>query len=207
MQYIFHLVFDMTNYCDWRQKGGRRRPLLELPELVKVFCGLDGRLEEGALLVPAQGEPLQYLVQANLVFAVDGEQEPAELVLEIVRLAEVLVAALFVLLEEVAAECRSLAGGCPEAHIHVVGAESAGPHRGSDATTRERVGVVGGVAHEGQAVERVVLERAGNRHEPANGMVDLCPREEFFEPFHRDFENVARMLARGEEPCAEVRDV
>ena len=44
--------------------------LFELPELVKVFGGLHGSFEEGALFVPAQGESLQDLVEPDLFLLV-----------------------------------------------------------------------------------------------------------------------------------------
>ena len=93
---------------------------------------MNGRLQEGALLVSAQGESLQHLVKSDLVFAVQSEQEPTELVFEVVHLAEVAVAAFFVLLQEIAAETSGFAGGCLEALVDVFRAESARPHRGSE---------------------------------------------------------------------------
>ena len=78
--------------------GSRAEILLELPEFIEILCCLNGRLQEGALLVSAQGESLQHLVEPDLVFTIQREQEPAELVFKVVHLAKVAVAAVFVVI-------------------------------------------------------------------------------------------------------------
>lgn len=72
----------------------------EFCELVEILCCLNRCLEEGGLLVTAEGETLQHLIEPNLIFLVHFQQELAELVLEVMSLAEVVVTALFVSLEE-----------------------------------------------------------------------------------------------------------
>lgn len=95
----------------------------ELGELVKVLGGLNGRLQEGALFVAAEGESLQNLVEANLVFLVHFQQELAELEFEVVGLAEVVVAALLVGLEELLGQIAGF-----ESFVDGLGAEAARAH-------------------------------------------------------------------------------
>ena len=109
-------------------------------------------MQEGALFAAVLREVLEHFVEFGLVGLVDVEQEPAELVLKVVHASEVIVAALFVGLEELLAQVAAF-----EAFVDGLGAEATGAHCRCYAASGERVRVVRGIAYEGEVVERVVF--------------------------------------------------
>ena len=159
--------------------------LLKLPELVQHFRGREWRLQEGALFAAVLREVLENLVEFRLIVLVDVEQEPAEFVLKVVHATKVIVAALFVRLEECLAQVAAF-----EAFVDGLCTEPSGAHGGRDAATCKRVRVMGGVANEGKAVECVILENARDGNRASDNVIDFCTREELVQPFHRDVQDV-----------------
>ena len=159
-------------------------------------------MEEGAFFAAVFREVLENFVEFCLLVLVDVEQEPAEFVLKVVHASKVIVAALFVGLEESFAQVAAF-----ESFVDGLGAESASSHCRCNAASGEGVRVVGCVADEGEVVERVVFQNARNGDDSTDNVVDSCSREELVEPFHRDIENVPVVLACNQESSAEVRDV
>ena len=165
----------MTNSCR----------LFEREELVEHFRGENGRLQEGALFAAVLCEVLEDLVEFCLFVLVDVQEESAELVFKVVHAAKVIVAALFVRLEEFLAQVAAF-----EALVDGLGTEPSGAHGGRDAATCKRVRVMGGVANEGKAVECVILENARDGNRASDNVIDFCTREELVQPFHRDVQDV-----------------
>ena len=165
----------MTNSCR----------LFEREELVEHFRGENWRLQEGALFAAVLREVLEDLVEFCLFVLVDVQEESAELVFKVVHAAKVIVAALFVRLEEFLAQVAAF-----EALVDGLGTEPSGAHGGRDAATCKRVRVMGGVANEGKAVECVILENARDGNRASDNVIDFCTREEPVQPFHRDVQDV-----------------
>ena len=159
-------------------------------------------MQESALFAAVLREVLEHLIELGLFALVDVEQESAELVFKVVHASKVIVAALFVRLEELSAQVTAF-----EAFVDGLGAEAACAHRSCNAASGKRVRVVGRIAYEGEVVQRVVLEDARNRNDATDDVVDFCTREELVEPFHRDVEDVPFVIVRNQESGAEVRDV
>lgn len=109
-------------------------------------------MQEGALFAAVLCEILEDFVEFRLFALVHVEQESAELVFKVVHASEVIVAALFVRLEEFLAQVAAF-----EAFVDGLGAEAAGAHCRCYAASGERVRVVRGIAYEGEVVERVVF--------------------------------------------------
>ena len=76
------------------------RGLLEREELVEHFRRGNRRLQEGALFAAVLCEVLENLVEFCLFILVHVQEESAELVFKVVHATKVIVAALFVRLEE-----------------------------------------------------------------------------------------------------------
>ena len=129
--------------------------LLELPELVEHFRRGNRRLQEGALFAAVLRKILENLVEFRLIVLVDVEQEPAEFVLKVVHTTKVIVAALFVRLEECFAQVTAF-----EAFVDGLCTEPSGAHGGRDAASGKWVRVMRGIANEGKAVERVIFQDA-----------------------------------------------
>ena len=142
-------------------------------------------MQEGALFAAVLCEVLEDLVEFCLFFLVDVQEESAELVFKVVHATEVIVAALFVRLEELFAEVTAF-----EALVDGLGTEPSGAHGGRDAATCKRVRVMSGVANEGKAVQRVIFQNARDGNHASDNMIDLRSREELVEPFHRDVQDV-----------------
>ena len=142
-------------------------------------------MQEGALFAAVLREILENLVEFRLIVLVDVEQEPAEFVLEVMHATKVIVAALFVRLEERLAQVAAF-----ETFVDGLCTEPSGAHGGRDAASGKRVRVVRGIAHEGKAVERVIFKNARNRNGATDNVVDFCTREELVKPFHRDVQDV-----------------
>lgn len=81
-------------------------------------------MQEGALFAAVLCEILEDFVEFRLFALVHVEQESAELVFKVVHASEVIVAALFVRLEEFLAQVAAF-----EAFVDGLGAEATGAHR------------------------------------------------------------------------------
>ncbi len=121
--------------------------LLEFQELVEHFRRGNRRLQEGALFAAVLCEVLENFIEFRLVRLVDVEQKSAEFVLKVVHATKVIVAALFVRLEECFAQVTAF-----EAFVDGLCTEPSGAHGRRDAASGKRVRVVRGIAHEGKAV-------------------------------------------------------
>ena len=100
-------------------------------------------------------EVLENVVEFRLLGLVQLMQEPAELAFKVMPTPKVIVAALFVRLEEFLAQVAAF-----EAFVNGLGAETASAHGRGYSATRKRVRVVRRIADEGEVVERVFLENA-----------------------------------------------
>ena len=100
-------------------------------------------------------EVLENAVEFRLFGFVDVVQEPAELAFKVMPTSKVIVAALFVRLEEFLAQVAAF-----EAFVNGLGAETASAHGRGNSATRKRVRVVRRIADEGKVIERVFLENA-----------------------------------------------
>lgn len=147
-------------------------------------------------------EVLENAVEFRLFGFVDVVQESAELAFKVMPTSKVIVAALFVRLEEFLAQVAAF-----EAFVDGLGAETASAHGRGYSATRKRVRVVCRIADEGKVVERVFFENARNGNNSAYDVVDSCFGEELVQPFHGDIENVPVVFVCNPESGTEVRDV
>ena len=135
-------------------------------------------------------EVLEHFVELCLVGLVDVKQEPAEFIFKVVHATKVIVATLFVRLEKCFAQVTAF-----EAFMDGLGTETSGSHSGCNATTCKRVRMMGGITHEGEAVQRVVFEHARNWNGSSDNVIDFGTREELVEPFQRGVQDVLAVLS------------
>ena len=100
-------------------------------------------------------EVLENVVEFRLFGLVDEMEESAELAFKVMPTSKVIVAALFVKLEEFLAQVAVF-----ESFVNGLGAETTCTHGRRDAAACKRVRMVCRIADEGEVVERVLFEDA-----------------------------------------------